>query len=156
MKNDYTYLYNNLIKLTTNKKLYKELTLSQDQFTDRLLILLFHLAFFFKNFKNLNNKFILQNIYDFIFKQIELSIREIGYGDQSINKNMKNYLNCFHAILSNIHFWDGKNQCKKNECLSKFLKNFKNIEFLVAYFEDFNSNLKKYDLNSYLKSVNKS
>ena len=38
-------------------------------------------------------KSILQDIYDFIFRQIELSIREIGYGDQSINKKMKDYLN---------------------------------------------------------------
>ena len=34
----------------------------------------------------------MQEIYDYIFRQVELSIREIGYGDQSINKKMKDYL----------------------------------------------------------------
>ena len=38
-------------------------------------------------------KKLLQEIYDYIFRQVELSIREIGYGDQSINKKMKDYLN---------------------------------------------------------------
>ena len=36
---------------------------------------------------------LLQEIYDFNFRQLELSIREIGYGDQSINKKMKDYIN---------------------------------------------------------------
>ena len=34
----------------------------------------------------------LQEIYDYTFRQVELSVREIGYGDQSINKKMKDYL----------------------------------------------------------------
>ena len=59
---------------------------------------------FLKNYKNKENKDILQKIYDFNFRQLELSIREIGYGDQSINKKMKVYLNLFHAIVSEIHF----------------------------------------------------
>ena len=42
-----------------------------------------------KIYKNEKNKIILQEIYDFNFRQLELSIREIGYGDQSINKKMK-------------------------------------------------------------------
>ena len=41
----------------------------------------------------------LQKIHDHIFKQIELSIREIGYGDVSINKKMKDYVNLFYLIL---------------------------------------------------------
>ena len=34
-----------------------------------------------------------------------------------------------------------------------FLENFKNIEELVAYFDDYSLNLSKNTLNSYLKSV---
>ena len=41
----YTNLYNNLIKLTTNKKLYEGLT-KQDTFEDRLVLFLIHFAFF--------------------------------------------------------------------------------------------------------------
>ena len=41
-----------------------------------------------------------------ILDNLELSIREIGYGDQSINKKMKDYINLFHSMVSEIHFWE--------------------------------------------------
>jgi len=155
MNTNYINFYNNLIKLTTNKSLYKDLMNEVDTFSDRLSLFLFHFAFILKEFKNSKNEKILQELYDFNFRQLELSIREIGYGDQSINKKMKDYINVFHGLISEIHFWEKISLVKKKECLSKFLSNFKNIDNLVSYFDDFSLKLKKYDLNSYLKSVNK-
>ena len=149
---NYINLYNNLIKLTTNKLLYKSLD-KQDSFNDRLIIFLLHFAFFLKNFKNEKNEKLLQEIYDFNFRQLELSIREIGYGDQSINKKMKDYINVFHAIISEIHFWNDQNLIKKKEIISKFLENFTNINELVEYFDEYLENLSKKTFNSYLKSV---
>ena len=149
---NYINFYNNLIKLTTNKTLYKSLD-KQDSFNDRLLLFLFHFAFFLKVFKSEENEKKLQEIYDFNFRQLELSIREIGYGDQSINKKMKDYINVFHAIVSDIHFWDKLDNLEKKEVMSKFLENFKNIEELVVYFDNYYVNLSKNTLNSYLKSV---
>jgi len=67
---------------------------------------------------------------------------------------MKDYINIFHGLISEIHFWEKISFTEKIACLSKFLPNFKNIDNLVSYFEDFSLKLKKYDLNSYLKSVN--
>ena len=148
----YIHLYNNLVKLTTNKSLYKNLK-NQDTFNDRLLILLFHFAIFLKVFKSDENEKKLQEIYDFNFRQLELSIREIGYGDQSINKKMKDYINLFHAIVSDIHFWDNISLSQKKDILSKFLENFSNIDDLVEYFDEFFKDLSKKTLNSYLKSV---
>ena len=149
---NYINFYNNLIRLTTNKLLYKNLD-KQDTFNDRLIIFLFHFAFFLKIFKNKENEKQLQEIYDFNFRQLELSIREIGYGDQSINKKMKDYINLFHSIISDIHFWDKLNDIKKREIILKFLENFRNIEEIVVYFDKFSSELSKKTLNSYLKSV---
>ena len=149
---NYLNFYNNLIKLTTNKSLYKNLN-KQDSFNDRLIIFLLHFAFFLKNYKSEENEKILQDIYDFNFRQLELSIREIGYGDQSINKKMKDYINIFHAIISDIHFWNNLNTVKKEEIISKFLENFSNINELVEYFDQYLLNLSKKTLNSYLKSV---
>ena len=143
-----------MIKLTTNKSLYKDLTIEQDTFSDRLSLFLFHFAFILKEFKNKENEKKLQELYDFNFRQLELSIREIGYGDQSINKKMKNYINVFHGLISEIHFWDKISLSEKKKCLHKFLPNFRNNDNLLSYFEDFSLNLKKYNLNSYLKSVN--
>ena len=152
MKDKYIYVYNNLINFTRNKHLYKSLD-REDNFSDRLTLFLLHFSFFLKNFKNEENKIILQEIYDFNFRQLELSIREIGYGDQSINKKMKDYINLFHSMVSEIHFWNKLSKSQKLEKFSIFLTDFKEIDHLLDYFELFNENLSKKTLNSYLKSV---
>jgi len=152
MDNKYLYIYNNLINYSRNKDLYKFKN-RDDNFSDRLTLFLLHFAFFLKNFKNEKNKDILQKIYDFNFRQLELSIREIGYGDQSINKKMKDYINLFHSMLSDIHFWEDLIKSEKLEKFNKFLYDFKNIDELVVYFEEFNEKLSKKTLNSYIKSV---
>jgi len=152
MNEKYIYIYNNLVNYTRNKDLYKSLN-RKDNFSDRLTLFLLHFSFFIKNFKNEKNKIILQEIYDFNFRQLELSIREIGYGDQSINKKMKDYINLFHSMISEIHFWKDLSKPQKIEKFSLFLADFNEIEHLLDYFELFNDNLSKKTLNSYLKSV---
>ena len=152
MNNKYLHIYNNLINYTRNKDLYENLN-REDSFSDRLTLFLLHFSFFLKNFKNDENKIILQEIYDFNFRQLELSIREIGYGDQSINKKMKDYINLFHSMVSEVHFWDSLSKSEKLKKISLFLEDFKNIEYLLEYFDKFNSNLSKKTLNSYIKSV---
>tara|TARA_Y100000817_G_scaffold158609_1_gene124046 strand:- start:379 stop:846 length:468 start_codon:yes stop_codon:yes gene_type:complete len=152
MKKKYIYIYNNLINYSRNKDLYKNLNRGDD-FSDRLTLFLLHFAFFLKNFKSDENKNILQEIYDYNFRQLELSIREIGYGDQSINKKMKDYINLFHSMVSELHFWDNLTKLEKFKTISIFLSDFQNNDDLVHYFDDFNENLSKKTLNSYLKSV---
>ena len=152
MNNKYLYIYNNLINYTRNKDLYKNLN-REDNFSDRLILFLLHFSFFLKNFKNEDNKKILQDIYDFSFRQLELSIREIGYGDQSINKKMKDYINLFHSMLSEIHFWDNLSKTEKLKKISLFLGDFNNNEELLDYFDEFNAKLSKKNLNYYLNSV---
>ena len=152
MNEKYIHIYNNLINYTRNKDLYKNLD-REDNFSDRLTLFLLHFSFFLKNYKNEENKKILQEIYDFNFRQLELSIREIGYGDQSINKKMKDYINLFHSMVSEIHFWDDLSKSDKLKKISIFLSDFQNNEELLEYFDLFNTNLSKKTLNSYLKSV---
>ena len=152
MSSNYIHLYNKLINYTRNKDLYKFLN-REDQFSDRLIFFLLHFSFFLKNFKNNDNKIILQEIYDFNFRQLELSIREIGYGDQSINKKMKDYLNLFHSLLDKIHFWETLKINEKIKIFDNFLDKSKNNVFLVQYFDKYFQNLEKSTLNSYLKSV---
>ena len=142
-----------MIKLTTNKSLYKGVLDKQDSFSDRLTLFLLHFAFILKEFKNDENEKKLQDLYDFNFRQLELSIREIGYGDQTINKKMKDYINLFHSIISEIHFWNELKFTEKKEKLSKYLQNFDDIDYLVDYFNNFREHLTKNNLNSYLKSV---
>ena len=55
MNSEYLNIYNNLIKLTRNKNLYLNLE-RNDEFSDRLLFLMFHFALFLKKFKSEINK----------------------------------------------------------------------------------------------------
>ena len=152
MNNKYINIYNNLVNLTRNKELYKDFK-NQDTFSDRLIIFLLHFAFFLKIYKDQANKDTLQEIYDYIFRQMELSVREIGYGDQSINKKMKDYLNLFYAMIDKIHDWDNLDNQSRASLLETFLNNFNNIEYLVEYFDKYRLNLINITLNSHIKGV---
>ena len=136
MNKDYLNIYNNLVKLTRNKELYKDFK-DQDTFSDRMIFFLLHFAFFLKIYKNDKNKQILQEIYDYVFRQMELSVREIGYGDQSINKKMKDYLNLFHGMIDKIHNWEHLSNESKKEQLIIFLDNAQNSDYLVIYFDKY-------------------
>ena len=139
-----------MVKLTTNKSLYEGALKKQDSFSDRLTLFLIHFAFVLKEFKSEKNAKKLQNIYDFNFRQLELSLREIGYGDQSINKKMKDYINLFHSIISDIHFWEKMTALDKEKKISVFLSNFDKTDYLVDYFDKYYEDLSKKNLNSFL------
>jgi len=152
MNKNYINIYNNLVKLTRNKELYRDFT-NQDTFSDRIIFFLLHFAFFLKIYKENNNKELLQEIYDYIFRQVELSIREIGYGDQSINKKMKDYLNLFYGMIDKIHVWENLTLESRAGLLEKFLDNAINTDYLVDYFEKYRLNLINNTLNSHIKGV---
>ena len=84
---------------------------------------------------------------------MELSVREIGYGDQSINKKMKDYLNLFYGMIDKIDNWDNLNEESRSKILIEFLNNNANIDFLVKYFEKYKIILLNNTLNSHIKGV---
>ena len=152
MDNNYINFYNNLVDLTRNKILYKDFTY-QDTFSDRLVVFLFHFAFFLNVFKSNSQRNILQTVFDYIFKQLEISLREIGYGDTAINKRMKSYVNFFYSILNKIDDWENLDREDQKQ-IFKFYLNIKNESFvLTEYFEKYRNYLKKSTFNSLLKGV---
>ena len=152
MNTKYINIYNNLVNLTRNKELYKDFK-NQDTFSDRLIFFLLHFAFFLREYKNNNDKVVLQEIYDYVFREMELSIREIGYGDQTINKKMKDYLNLFYAMIDKINDWETLSIKSRATLLTNFLDNAENIDYLVSYFEKYRLNLIKNTLTSHIKGV---
>ena len=152
MSHNYINIYNNLIKLTRNKNLYNKMT-NKDSFSDRLVIFLIHFAFFLKIYKSHNSKNVMQNIYDFIFKQIELSIREIGYGDTSINSKMKKYLNLFHLILDKVERWDQIPIIEKKDFLTDNLNFQSELDYLIKYIDKYIIYLSNNPLNYFSKDV---
>ena len=152
MEYNYLNIYNNLIKLTRNKNLYLKLE-KEDTFSERLIFLFFHLALFLKHFKTTIPSKNLQELFDFIIRQIELSIREIGYGDVSVNKKMKDFINLFYFIVNEIEkndFSDSKNLLN---LLRKHLNIDKNLEFYVDYFNKYRIFLTKNTLNNFTKDI---
>ena len=152
MSNNYISIYNNLIHLTRNKLLFSKIG-DSETFSYRLILFLIHFAFFLKIFKQNNNKNILQEIYDFNFKQVELSIREIGYGDVSINKKMKDYLNFFHDVVGKVNNWDNMNINEKSQFFQNFINDNTDTKFFIDYFEKYVELLKKSTLNSFSKDI---
>ncbi len=152
MKNKFLNIYNNLVKLTRNKILYKN-TSNNETFSDRLTMFFFHFAFFLKLFKNQTSKKNLQDLYDFIFKQIELSIREIGYGDISVNKKMKEYVNLMYAIIDRVELWENLDSSSKYKFFSDFIDVDKKSSFFVRYFNKYALYLTKNSFNYFTKEV---
>ena len=141
-----------MIKLTRNKNLYIKSD-NYDSFSDRLVIFLIHFAFFLKIYKKNNLKKDLQKIYDYIFRQIELSIREIGYGDTSINVKMKKYLNLFHFILKKVEIWDKISIKEKKVFLEDNLNFQSELDYLIEYFDKYIIFLSNNTLNYFSKDV---
>ena len=152
MNKNYINIYNNLVNLSRNKDIYIEFT-SKDSFSDRLVILLIHFAIFLKNIKNKESKKLTQSIHDNFFHQLELNLREIGYGDSKINKSMKSYINYFFNIIDHISNWDDLNDLEKESTLVKILHTKKRTLKLVDYFTRFDNYVKKTSLILFSKGV---
>ena len=152
MNNNFLNIYNNLIKLTRNKYIFENIS-NKETFSDRLTIFFFHFAFFLKIYKNKSNKVEFQNLYDFIFYQIELSIREIGYGDSTVNKKMKEYINLLYKIIDKVELWEKLNLNEKIDFFSKFLDVTYENSFYIDYFNKYSIYLSKKSFNYFTKDV---
>ena len=147
----YLNIYNNLIKLTRNKILYNND--KQDTFYDRMIILFFHLGFLLKQYKSRESKENLQKFFDYCVRQIELSIREIGYGDATINKKMKEYVNLLFSIIDKINEWENIDKNKKKEILTNYIEDMSNFEIYLEYFEKYRIFLSKNSFNNLTKDI---
>ena len=94
-------LYNKLVELSRNNFFYQEIKLP-DNFETRALLIFFHLAIIFKAKKDKKFKKVLQNLFDNVFQNIEINIRELGYGDTKVNNTMKTLNQIFYDILGHI------------------------------------------------------
>ena len=152
MKEHYFNIYNNLIKLTRNKLLFEKLNI-QDSFYERIMIFFIHFAFFLKIYKKNENKHNLQELYDFIFNQIDLSVREAGHGDATINKKMKNYVNLFHSIIDKIEFWESLIIDEKSNFFLAYFEHSIETTYFIDYFEKYRIFLINNTLNYFTKDV---
>ena len=146
-------LYNKLAQLSRHKFFYETVKLS-DNFETRVLLIFFHLAVILKIAKGKANKDKTQEIFDNIFQNIEFHIRELGYGDVSVNKNMKKLNKIFYDILYNfdrdLSALEGTKKLLIKYFFSKDKFDKENMMKLAEYFEKFRDFCFDLDVNSML------
>ena len=152
-------LYNSILLLSRNKLFYTKFNLT-DTFQNRINLIFLHISFIFikikQNNENKKFKFFYQKMFDLIFKKIELNMREIGYGDTVINKNMKFLVITFYNILLNCENFNRKSVILKKKFFSKYLehnnkKKKANKVHLIEYFEKYRAFCLDLTLDSVLK-----
>tara|TARA_B100000586_G_C20008707_1_gene383692 strand:+ start:360 stop:869 length:510 start_codon:yes stop_codon:yes gene_type:complete len=153
----YNDLYNKIISLTREKFFYTEISL-KDELITRIYLVLFHLGFILELLKKNNkNKKLAQNIYDSFFINIDLHLREIGHGDVSVNKKMKDLIKLFYEILLYCEQWDIKGSKDKMKFLKNLFDNNNEINFdkqkLLIYLDNYRYNLKDISLNFLIKGI---
>ena len=150
-------MYNKIVLLTRKNFFYKDFQLS-DSFSNRIYLIFFHLCFILIALKKgKSEKNDQQAIFDFFFKQIELNCRELGYGDITVNKKMKDLIKLFYEILIQCKNWKQLHIDKKNNLLLNFFSdNYDNnilSNKLSDYFDKFTFFIEDIPLNSITKGV---
>ena len=152
-------LYNNILSLSRNKLFFTKFGLA-DTFQNRIYLIFIHISFLFIKIKQNNQKEIYkifyQKMFDLIFKNIELNMREIGYGDIVTNKNMKFLVKTFYNILLNCENFNWRSLNLKKMFFFKYLehnnmkKKADNVP-LIEYFDKYQAFCLELSLDSVLK-----
>ena len=138
-------LYNNILLLSRNDLFYTKFNLA-DTFQNRIHLIFLHISFLFikikQNKENQSFKIFYQRIFDITFSKIEQNMREIGYGDVVVNKNMKFLVKTFYNILLNCEKYNKIKFKSKKMFFLKYLeaKNIKKYpisDILVDYFDKY-------------------
>ena len=141
-KNHQLGLYNTLLNLSRNIFFYKELRL-KDSFETRIYLMFFHYSIILLVLRKKRIKYNQQS-YDDLFDSIENNLRELGFGDVSVNKKMKDLNKIFYDVLLKLDI--GKDIFQINEKL--ILKYFDYLEFenneKIKEFRDYFVNFYKF------------
>ena len=138
-------LYNKILLLSRNKLFFTKFGLA-DTFQNRIHLIFLHISFLFvkikQNKQNQLFKIFNQKMFDLVFKQIDQNMREIGYGDVPVNKNMKYLVKNFYNILLNCEKYNKQSMRFKKEFFLKYLEENKTKkhsinDFLIEYFKKY-------------------
>ena len=138
-------LYNKILFLSRNNFFYTKIYL-KDTFQNRINLIFLHISFLFvkkkQSVSDSSYKDLFQKLFDHTFDKIELNMREIGYGDVVVNKNMKFLVKNFYNILLNCENFKEMKLNEKNIFFKKFLDNIENTKVannlaLINYFDKY-------------------
>jgi cytochrome b pre-mRNA-processing protein 3 len=74
-----------------------------------------------------------QKLFDYIFNRIETDLRELGYGDMSVNKKMKVIVTKFYSILLDFKDYSKKTNNDKSNILRKYFVEVRKIDDFSVY-----------------------
>ena len=152
-KSHYNLFYSKLVELSRNIFFYRDLKL-KDNFETRIILIFLHFSIILNLTKSKNKK-LSQEVFDNIFLNIEYHLRELGYGDVSVNTKMKLLNKIFYDILLKIlKKTDASNINNKITTVyltSTNLKKTENINKLTDYLQCFYDFCFDMDHNSVLK-----
>lgn len=99
-----------------------------------------------------------QNQYDSLFNNIEYNLRELGFGDVTVNKKMKELNTILYDILLKIKTETNKNDKFNFELISKYFDAFKNrneynYKEFEGYFKSFYDFCYKLPLENMIKKA---
>ena len=89
-----------MLRLSRNIFFYKKIKLP-DTFESRIYLMFIHFSILMMITKKKGKKF-KQSTYDDLFHKIENNLREMGFGDVSVNKKMKEFNKILYDILLKI------------------------------------------------------
>ena len=132
-------LYNILLNLSRNIFFYKELQL-KDSFETRIYLMFFHYSIILLILKRKKIKYDQQS-YDNLFDSIENNLRELGFGDVSVNKKMKDLNKIFYDVLLKLDIGNDKFKINEKLILKYFdyldIENNEKIKDFRDYFVNF-------------------
>ena len=140
-------LYNKILSLSRNKLLYTKCMID-DTFQNRINLIFLHISFLFIKIKQGTNgdiyKDFYQKMFDLIFNNIEINMREVGYGDVTVNNKMKLLVRIFYKILLNCETYNVQNHNFKDSFFEKHLSlkkgsKINNNNELIRYFDKYQS-----------------
>ncbi len=142
MTNHNTNLYNILLKLSRNIFFYEKIKLA-DNFETRIYLMFIHFSILMIVSKRKNVKF-SQKSYDLLFHNIENNLRELGFGDVSVNKKMKEFNKILYDILLKIELSEEKNSMFdiNHNLVSKYFDNLKDPKSTI--YVEFRSYFRKF------------
>ena len=142
MTNHTANLYNILLKLSRNIFFYEKIKLA-DNFETRIYLMFIHFSIMMIISKKKNVKF-SQKSYDLLFHNIENNLRELGFGDVSVNKKMKEFNKILYDILLKIELSEEKNSMFdiNHNLVSKYFDNLKDPKSTI--YVEFRSYFRKF------------
>ena len=113
-------LCNTLLFLSRNLFFYTKITL-KDNFESRIYLMFIHFSIMMLIYKEKGKKFD-QRDYDSLFHNIENNLRELGFGDVSVNKKMKVIVTKFYSILVDFKNFTKISKDENSNILRKYFK----------------------------------